>query len=337
MELHGTIAARMVLRVVDFCRRRGHDGEALLAEAGLSRATLEAPDARVHHTIAARVGMAALALTGDESFGLHLAADVGDVTSFDAGTLLLLASPNVRVALERMVANQRYWSDGERASLRSTEGGVIVRFHFPGAEGAYARHADECALAEMVMGLRVMTAQNVSPRLVRFRHAAPRATVEHAALFACPLVFDAPDTELLLDDTVLDTAMPQANAIFFAVFEEHVARALARLPAPCRTSEMVRETVRGALAGGGFSLAETARAIGVSPRTMQRRLQEEGTSFADVVEALRREMATAYLDRGVPVAEVASLLGYADSTAFHHAFRRWTGTSPGKRSAHAGD
>jgi AraC-like DNA-binding protein len=62
-------------------------------------------------------------------------------------------------------------------------------------------------------------------------------------------------------------------------------------------------------------------------------LRDEGTSFAEVVDALRREMAVAYLDRGIPIAEVASLLGYADTTAFHHAFRRWTGSSPLGRGA----
>jgi AraC-like DNA-binding protein len=61
---------------------------------------------------------------------------------------------------------------------------------------------------------------------------------------------------------------------------------------------------------------------------MQRRLEAEGTSFAAVVDALRRELACAYLDRRVPIPEIAALLGYADGTAFHHAFRRWTGSTP---------
>jgi AraC-like DNA-binding protein len=100
-------------------------------------------------------------------------------------------------------------------------------------------------------------------------------------------------------------------------------------------SDDVRAAARAALASGDCTLSSAARALGTSTRTLQRRLEREGTSFGAIVEALRRELATAYLDRGLPIPEVASLLGYADTTAFHHAYRRWTGTSPSRRHARA--
>ncbi len=331
-SFEGTLSARMLLRVVKLCRDRGHDVEAMCARVDLTPAGLAVPDARVSYATAARLGEVALEITGDDCFGLHLATDVRDVGSYDAGTLLLMASPTVRVALARMVSQQRYWGDGERASLVALPGWMAVRYLLPGAEGAYARHADECAMAEMTLGLAVMTGRPVRPRLIRFRHAAPRSLDEHHAIFGCPLEFDAAFTEVVLDDVVLDTPMQHANDVFFAIFEQQVERALAGLPSASRTSAAVRAAVRGALAGGGCSLAATARALGVSTRTMQRRLSAEGTSFAALVDALRREMGVAYLDRGMPIPEVAALLGYADTTAFHHAFRRWTGSTPLRHS-----
>lgn len=327
-SFEGTLSARMMLRVVELCRRRGHDVEELCARAGLTLAALAVPDARVHYATAARLGEAALEISGDANFGLHLATDVRDVGSYDAATLLLMASPTVRVALSRMIAHQRYWGDGDRAKVQRVRGGITIQYLLHGAQGAYARHADECAMAEMTLGVQVMTGRPVRPRLIRFRHGAPRLLDEHTAIFGCALEFDAARTEVVFDDAALDTPMQHANDVFFAIFEEQVERALARLPAPTRTSEPVRAAVRGALAGGGCTLAGTARALGVSTRTMQRRLHDEGTSFADVVDALRREMAVAYLEHGMPIPEVASLLGYADTTSFHHAFRRWTGSSP---------
>ena len=129
--------------------------------------------------------------------------------------------------------------------------------------------------------------------------------------------------------------MPHANATFFAVFEEQVERALARLPSIAGASETVRAAVRATLAGGDCTLGSTARGLGVGARTMQRRLHAEGTSFAEVVDALRHEMACAYLDRGVSIPQIAALLGYADETAFHHAFRRWTGSTPLRYSSRA--
>lgn len=318
----------MVLRVVEFCRARGHDVEALCREAGLTPAALAEPEARVGYDVAAAVGERALALTGDENFGLHLAEDVRDTRQFDAGLLLLMASPTVRVALERMVRHQRLWGDGDRATLVRVPGGLRLRYALRGTSAVYARHADECAMAEITVGIRVLTGQDLRPRTVRFRHPPPRALDEHRKLFGCPLAFGAMHTELELDDAVCDTPMQHANAAFFAIFEEQVVRALARLPAVAGASESVRAAVRAALASGGCTLAGTARGLGVSTRTMQRRLEAEGTSFAEVVDALRHELACLYLDRRVPIPQIAGLLGYADGTAFHHAFRRWTGSTP---------
>ena len=318
----------MVLRVVEFCRARGHDADALCRDAGLTAAALAEPDARVGYDIAAAVGQRALALTGDQNFGLHLAEDVRDTRQFDAGLLLLMASPTVRVALERMVRHQRLWGDGDRATLLRVPGGLRIRYTLRGTSGAYARHADECAMAELTVGVRVLTGEDLRPRAVRFRHPAPRGLEEHRRLFGCPLSFGEAHTELELDDAVCDTPMRHANAAFFAVFEQQVVRALARLPAAPGASESVRAAVRAALASGGCTLAGTARGLGVGTRTMQRRLEAEGTSFAAVVDALRHELACAYLDRRVPIPEIAALLGYADETAFHHAFRRWTGSTP---------
>lgn len=318
----------MVLRIVEFCRGRGHDAEAICREAGLSLTALAEPDARLGYDVAAAVGERALALTGDENFGLHLAEDVRDTRQFDAGLLLLMASPTVRVALERMVRHQRLWGDGDRAALVRVPGGLVIRYVLRGTTGAYARHADECAMAEIALGIRALAARDLRPRAVRFRHPPPRMLQEHRRLFGCPLGFRSAHTEIELDDAVCDTPMQHANAAFFAVFEEQVTRALARLPRLAGASENVRGAVRAALASGGCTLAGTARGLGVSTRTMQRRLAAEGTSFAAVVDALRHELACAYLDRQVAISEIALLLGYADATAFHRAFRRWTGSTP---------
>lgn len=328
-----TIAARMVLRIVDHCRARGVDGESLCRELGLSPASLTEPGARVPYQTIALVGERALALTGDEAFGLHLAGDAGKREQIDAGLLLAMASPTVRVALEKVARYQRFWGDGDRTKLVRLRDGVAVRYALPGASGTYARHADECAMAEIAIGVRALSGHDLTPRVVRFRHGPPRALDEHRALFRCPVEFCAAHTEIELDESTCATPMAHANAMFSSIFEREVERAIARLPAAARASENVRSAVRAALGAGGATLAATARLLGVSPRTLQRQLRAEQTSFAGVLDAVRRELAGAYLDRGLSIPDVAALLGYADVTAFHHAFRRWTGSTPRRHAA----
>lgn len=329
----GTLSARVVLRTVEFCRRRGHDAAALCESAQVSLELLRDPNARVPYGAVARLAERALAITGDVDFGLHLAEDVGEPEHFDIGLLLMMASPTVGAAMERFAASQRYWGDGPRATFLRVEGGMVIRYALPGAEGNYARHANECAMAEIALGVRVLSGQPLGARVVRFAHAAPERLGEHRRVFACPLEFDAHRTEIEFDDAVLEAPLPQANAAFLAIFQQQMDAALARLPAPADATSAVRDVARAALLGGNCNLAETARAMGVSTRTLQRRLQAEGTSFAEVVDALRREIALAYVHKQVPLAEIATLLGYSDATAFHHAFRRWTGVSPARHAA----
>ena len=79
------------------------------------------------------------------------------------------------------------------------------------------------------------------------------------------------------------------------------------------------------------SLERVARRLGTSSRSLGRRLAEEGTSFKELLDELRRELARRYLEQGVHRPKsIAALLGYKDLSAFHHAFRRWTGTTPAK-------
>jgi AraC-like DNA-binding protein len=324
----GSIAARMVLRVVELTAARGHDAEALCRSVGLSLAVLREPGARLPYALAERLGERATELTRDPNIGLHLAQDVRSPGQVDAGMLMLMASANVRSALERMVRYQRFWGDGERSKLVTLRGGVAVRYLLPGSSGVTQRHNDECAMAEIVLGLTTLAVERVIPKIVRFRHVAPRDRREHQALFACPLEFSAAHTEVVFDEATLAIAMRHAHDFYAEIFRQQVERAIANLPAERVLSQEVRAIARAELAGGGCTLTTTARALGMTARTLQRRLQAEDSSFDALIDALRRELALAYLDRRLAVREIATLLGYGDPRAFHHAFKRWTGLSP---------
>jgi AraC-like DNA-binding protein len=324
----GMISTRVVVRVVDFAAARGHDPEQLCRSVGLHVATLRDPSARVPLSLAERVGMRAAELCNDPNLGLHLAQDVRDPRVFDAGILLMMASPTLGAGFERMQRYQRFWADGERFVLLPTAAGICLRHTGRDPLGDYQRHADECAMAEFVLGARVLTEQEIVPRVVRFRHARPADTREHATLFGCPIEFDAAYAEVEIERAVLDLPLPHANETYRAIFQQQVERALARLPAASSLAAGVRAAAQAALSSGDCSLAGTARVLGISARTMQRKLRAEGTSFAELIDALRCEMAAAYLDNQVPVPEIAWLLGYAEPSAFHHAFKRWTGQTP---------
>ncbi len=323
-----TVSAHVLLRVVAFCERRGHEPEAFCREAGVSYALLTQKQARVPLSSVERLCQHALDVTGDDRFGLHLAEDVGDATHYDIGVLVLMASQTLGEALARFARGARYWGDGERLAFVPNDGGLTIRSVLPGDDGPFLRHSEECALAEIVLGARKLSGQPVSPVVVRFSHSAPTDLSEHERIFRCPLEFGGTHSEVEFDDSTLSTPMQHANAAFLSVFEQQLEQALERLPSPACLSNAVRNVAQAAICNGGVTLEGAAQRLGLSQRTLQRRLREEGTSFAAIVDATRHEMAVAYLARGLPLVAVAELLGYAETTAFHHAFRRWTGKSP---------
>jgi AraC-like DNA-binding protein len=324
------IAARMVLRVLRHCGARGYDERDLARSMGLSLEALSEPEARIPYEVAIQMGERALSLTRDENFGLRLASDVSDPRNYDTGLLLLMASPSVRVAIESFVENQRYWGDGDRVELLPAHGGICLRFVLRFQGQKYARHADECALAEIVLGIRALTGAALHPRVVRFHHRAPSCTALHQDIFRCPIEFLSEATEVVFDDAVLDTPMPHGNVTFYSILEHQVESSLARIPRLQSATDHARAAARATLGTGACTLETTARQLGLSARTLQRRLREEGTSFAELLDALRREMAAMYLEHGLSIADVAQRLDYSDATAFHHAFARWTGSSPKK-------
>ncbi|MGA9526123.1 MAG: helix-turn-helix transcriptional regulator, partial [Myxococcaceae bacterium] len=104
---------------------------------------------------------------------------------------------------------------------------------------------------------------------------------------------------------------------------------LARLPKADDFVLQVRQRVTSALSGGEPTLEAIASQLAITPRTLQRRLKEHGTTYQLLLEELRRELALRYLrDHGLEISEVAFLLGFSEPSAFHRAFRRWTGTTP---------
>ena len=139
--------------------------------------------------------------------------------------------------------------------------------------------------------------------------------------------FEAPENLWSFPTSVLDRPMPNADAALARFFEGYVEKLDRALPGES-LAESLRQRIAERLCDGELSIAALARGQSQSPRTLQRRLADEGSSFSGLVESVRRERAFAYLAAGLPIGEVSYLLGFSEPRAFHRAFRRWTRTTP---------
>lgn len=173
------------------------------------------------------------------------------------------------------------------------------------------------------------------PEEILASRAAPDDPDRYMRLARCPVRFGEPQTGVLLRASALAFPLPGADR---DLHDRALAKLLsARDGASLRMSGRVRHLLRPLLLAGGAGMEEVAARLGVHPRALRRRLQEEGATFEALKEEVRRAAACELLQLGgLTVADISATLGYATPSAFVHAFRRWTGAAPGRwRTRHA--
>jgi AraC-like DNA-binding protein len=190
--------------------------------------------------------------------------------------------------------------------------------------------------AHFVLTSRRLTGLDLVPLMMGFQHPKPKDLSAYDRLFRAPLRFDQPINEMGLDAACLQYPLMQADLGLGIVLDHYAEELLAKLPQAESFLDSVRRIISRGLRGGDPSLAVIAKQLGYAPRTLQRKLQESGTSYYTLLDEMRRELSIYYLqEEHIAISEVAFLLGFSETSAFHRAFRRWVGVSPGefRRSA----
>lgn len=242
--------------------------------------------------------------------------------SFGAAGLLLVMGATFRHGLSRSLAYQRLWGDGDRFTLLAVGHDCAVRFRHPGPRRLAAAIVTECALVEVLEGLRALVNREAIPLGVDLMHRPLGDTAVLTEHFGVAPRSEQPENRILLPARLVDHPMRAMRELLGAALERQAARALALLP----TSNAMRERVQPLLAGEeglGRSLNEVAAALRVSPRTVQRRLRQENTSFERLVDDARQAHALSLESLGTPAKEIAFRLGFQDPSALARARRRW--------------
>lgn len=322
-----TLFARFAGRVLDVAAAHGADPAALRRAAGMEGMDLASPEQRVPLLALYTLLEEAVAATRCPLFGVKVATGV-DIGMFDALGFLVLTSPTFGAAMQRTLDYQRLWNDGERYSLVMEAGRAHLRYEPYGPERPAHRHMAEMFAFDVGCNGVQLLGDAAPPLAVRFRGEPPADPAGYDAAFGVPVSFASPIDEVVLRAELFDRPMPMANEAMHAYFQRHADAALARLGPASSLPDRVRAFVADRLPDGGATLAAAAASLGMSARTLQRRLRAEGTSFEDLLDAVRRARAMVYLDAHVSIGEAAYLLGYAEPSVFHRAFKRWTAMSP---------
>ncbi len=304
----------------------GHDAPALARRAGINPDAL-GPGARVPRAALDRLWVLAVEATGNPAFGLTAARFVGQ-TTFHALGYAVLASTTLREAFERVIRYRRLIGDVLQLALIDTGDGyrftIDVSAHpdmpFQAVDAVAAISAQQ---ARLLHAPRVCT-----PAAVWFARPAPVDATPYRRAFRAPVAFAQSQNALCFSRRDIEDLLPSGNAELARGNDEVLVRHLAGLDAT-RVAHRLEQALLAALPDGPPSKPALARRLGMSTRTLQRRLVAEGTSFSALLESARFTLARSYLAEGRrSVTEIAFLLGFADTSTFSRAFTRWAGCSP---------
>jgi AraC-like DNA-binding protein len=316
-----TYLVRVASLLLDDAARAGIDREALLSRAGIEPAVLHDPDARLPLGSVVAVARAVVDAANDPAFGVRAGAAR---RARDAGLVgyAMLHSANLRDALTRLVRYMRIVGDHNRLSL--DEAGDIATIDFEGPTAlVLIVELMELDVAWIVAVLREITGRDVVPVEVRFPNKEPAHLQALRAHCRCPLQFEAAHLAIVLRRADLDLPVTAADATLAGYLDRLADDAVKALGTGDTTTGRLRQVLWSRLSDGAPTLSTAASAMAVSPRTLQRRLTDEGTTFAEALSALRHDLAVSLLrDKKLAVYEIGFLLGYADQSAFHRAFRR---------------
>ena len=316
--------ARAIRKELD---RRGLDGAALFAQAGLDVAALSDPQARYSLEGTTRLWRLAVEQTGDPALGLAVASQVTPLT-FHALGYSLVASATLKEAFERITRYFRIVTDAGEFLFGPEGDGYRLRIHTPDDQSQPAPEAIDAFMSVFLRMCRAAIGREFSPLSLSLRRPAPANSEGFQRVFRCPIQFDAPANELRFPRAELERPLEGANAELARHNDEIVVRYLATFD-----KQNLRAQVRAALIKqlplGEPSAERIASALHLSLRSLQRKLAAEDSSYDDLLNDTRRELALSYArDPSYSVSEATYLLGFSDTSSYSRAFKRWTGQSP---------
>lgn len=327
-----TVSTGYLANIIESSVAAGAPAEPLYALVPGGRAGLNHPDKRYAADLTAVVLNRAAELTGIDSIGLRVGMQFRPATFMDVGYALAAAS-TIREALEINIRYQPLTQEVARMHLEVERREARIVLEPAIREAEHMRRVTEAVLAGYAsIGRWLLWDQGRPVASVHFRHAAPCAeTFEgYKSLFGDEVRCGAPADVMTIDASLIDRPLPNANPALVQLLTGRLNARLAAYRAGSSLRMLVLSGLHQQMRKGKPSLEDTARLLGMSGRTLRRRLLEEELSYSELLAAARKEAAEVYIhEEKLTLAEIAGLLGYGDQTAFMRAFRGWFGESPG--------
>jgi AraC-like DNA-binding protein len=300
-------------------RELGHDPAPMLQAAGLEEANFRKPENRIPADRLGRLIAMAAQATGRPDIGLLL-ADRFRPANLGLVGLVMSEGPDVRTALRNLVRMMHYNSGAAYLALAPSGPETVLTYELrqPGTEGASL--ILDSVIVMMLRTMQAFCGKDWRPEEVRLTQRKPDNTRHYNEYFGAPVRFSQMHDGLVFSSDWLDRPLATPKNL----------RSTHPIPGEERsTREMVRHEITIRLGLEPVSAAQVAKALGLSRRTMDRQLADEGTTLQEVLDDVKFTRARHLLAAGsARLVDIAFAVGYGDASSFSRAFHRWSGMAP---------
>ncbi len=321
--------------LVEELHKRGIKPASIAGNTGIDLRALTGDEPRISFDHLAGLFERAAELTGDDLIGFQHAQN----RDYRPGGLIAYtgtASPTVRSLLQNLSRYQRITSDTIEINVSRLDAEGILEWHFEAPRGVVRRQYLEFGGTGIIDIIRRLTNRRIAPRRVQFRHFRSTNMQPIERFFGCTVEFGSDENQIVFKLEDLDLPLRSADGQLYRILRKFCEEALAEND---RLKPSIILSVEKCIAADPTTIqAKVAHDLGMSTRTLARRLAEAGTTFFGVFEAYREAMAKSMIaDTDMSFTEVAFVLGYSDPSTFSTAFKRWTGRTPTQYRKQAGD
>lgn len=325
MEQHRNTTAT-VRAVLAAASDKGVKPPSLLAEAGIDPALAQDPDGEVTLPQMKVFWETAYRMSGDPYLAINagIRAAHGSYKTLD---YMFLSAQTVQDGITAFVEHFRLINTW--LNFKISDHNDVINVSLNSRIGPVPHPAVEITFAVFTERLRQVLGNGWSPASVRFLHQPVGEASYYEGFFRAPVTFGAETAAMSFTPSQWATALPGGDEGLFRVLSSHAELLTANRPDPDDPVQRARVEVLRVLKDGIPTIEDTAAAMGVGARTLQRRLSDQGLSFSQIIDQVREEQARDLIMAGsMSLSETAFFLGFADQSAFSRAFKRWTGQTP---------
>lgn len=306
------------------------DPNAILQSVGVAASAIEGSGGRITMQQSNALWEAVARQADDPDFGLHFGEAAADLVSGHVLFLVMMNCPTVARAIEKVARYHGLLSDFVQLQLKQQGRYAYLSWEANTPERIIDRHHSESIAVTLLLALRGLTKDTIQLVQTRFRHPRPQDTTEHQRILHCPVMFDQSKNELVIRQQDLALPVFLANPELLKMLEQYAQKLLEKLHSAGTWADQVICSLGKQLAQGETpNINAVALDLAISARHLQSHLKAEGTTYQRLLDQARKELALDYLEQAeLTMCDIAFMLGFSEQSAFNHAFKRWTGSSP---------